>query len=99
MVSDDAYEALRRDVQAMYARVGEALAALRPTSPDPRDEQIDAQRLEIARLRAIVTRIIYIPREPHASEQEGELGRAYLRGWQSVRALIDKALLPEEEQG
>ncbi|MGA4989898.1 hypothetical protein [Nonomuraea bangladeshensis] len=65
---------------------------------DPLDERIDAQRQEIARLRAIVSRVIEIPREPEHLPDD-DAGRAYKRGWQSVRALVDKALLPEEGQG
>lgn len=33
-----------------------------------------------------------IPRLPHHSQQDGELGRAYTRGWQSVVTCIDEAL-------
>lgn len=43
-------------------------------------------------LAATINRIREIPRLPHASEQEGTLGRAYTRGWESVIELIDAAL-------
>lgn len=52
------------------------------------------QRREIARLRTAVTRVIEVPREPHTSEQDGELGHAYTRGWRAHAALVDQALLP-----
>ena len=63
--------------------------------------EIDRYRLEVARLRVLVTRVIEIPREPEP-QPDDEQGRAYTRGWQDVRALIDKALdlegLDDEEQ-
>jgi hypothetical protein len=95
----DDYAQLREDARwlADAIRLG-AGGQVSPAS-DPRDEQIQAQRQEIARLRVLVTRVIEIPRLPHTSEQQGDLGRAYTRGWESVVALIDKALLPDEEQG
>lgn len=53
---------------------------------------------EIDRLRAIVSRVVEIPREPETLPGD-EMGKPYLRGWQDARALVDKALLPEEESG
>jgi hypothetical protein len=93
MASDDAYEALRRFAREKFTELRDLLAALPSPPPDPRDEKIDAQRQEIARLRVIVTRVIYIPREP-ADPGRGE---AYVQGWRDARALVDKALLPEDE--
>lgn len=56
---------------------------------------VDRYRLEIDHLRAIVSRVVEIPREPEAVTDD-ERGETYLRGWQDARALVDKALLPED---
>ncbi|SET49616.1 hypothetical protein [Nonomuraea wenchangensis] len=75
-------------------------AAATPSEARQMDEwrvEIDRYRLEIARLRAIVSRVIEIPREPEHLPDD-DAGLAYKRGWQDARALVDKALLPEEEQ-
>jgi hypothetical protein len=73
-------------------------AAATPSEARQMDEwriEIDRYRLEIDRLRGIVSRVVEIPREPEVLSDD-EWG-AYLRGWQDVRALVDKALLPDEE--
>lgn len=75
------------------------------TAPaDPRDEPItalrvdlDRYRLAIARTRSIIARMVELPREPEVLPDD-EAGRAYLRGWQDMRALVDKALLPDKGQ-
>lgn len=46
---------------------------------------------------AVIARVRAIPRLPHTSEQQGELGRAYTRGWQSVIDALDAALEQPEE--
>ncbi|MEU6725487.1 hypothetical protein ABZ917_17410 [Nonomuraea wenchangensis] len=60
-------------------------------------EEAERLRADNARMRAILTRILDIPRKPATSEQEGQLGRAYARGWQSVIDAIDTALLTGEK--
>lgn len=39
-----------------------------------------------------IARVRAIPRLPHSSQQTGELGRAYTRGWESVINALDTAL-------
>jgi hypothetical protein len=98
------YEELRRDAQELWAGVALALGAASDALAGPRDEPIamlrvdlDRYRLAIARTRSIVARMVELPREPEALPDD-EAGRAYLRGWQDMRALVDKALLPDEGQ-
>ena len=43
-------------------------------------------------LLTTLERVRNIPRLPHHSQQTGDLGRAYTRGWESVIAALDKAL-------
>lgn len=59
-------------------------------------EEAKRLRADNARMRLLLTRILDIPRKPAASEQEGQLGRAYTRGWQSVIDAIDTALFAGE---
>lgn len=49
-------------------------------------------------LAATLERVRNIPRLPHHSEQAGELGRAYTRGWESVISALDAALDRTPEQ-
>lgn len=43
-------------------------------------------------LLTVLERVRRIPRLPHPSQQTGDLGRAYTRGWESVISALDKAL-------
>ena len=65
-------------VRSLISRFLTALAA-EPFRPDCGHE-------------AAIERVRAIPRIPHHSQQTGELGRAYTRGWESVIAAIDTAL-------
>lgn len=56
-------------------------------------EEVERLRPENERLKAAVRRALSIPRRPAPSEQEGPLGRAYTRGWESVIAGLDEALV------
>lgn len=49
-------------------------------------------RHQIRDLQTTLARVRAIPRLPHFSQQTGELGRAYTRGWESVIDAIDTAL-------
>ncbi|MEV7013288.1 hypothetical protein [Streptosporangium sp. NPDC051022] len=62
---------------------------------DAQAEEIERLRADNARMKVLLTRILDIPRRPAPSEQEGALGCAYTRGWESVIAAIDTALLTE----
>lgn len=44
------------------------------------------------RAEAAIARVRAVPRLPHTSQQTGDLGRAYTRGWESVISAIDAAL-------
>lgn len=55
------------------------------------ENAIDLTR-RAARAEAAIARVRSIPRLPHSSQQTGELGRAYTRGWESVISAIDTAL-------
>jgi hypothetical protein len=85
-------------------RLCKKCAAEAATAPaDPRDREITSLRLDVdrfrlyvERLQGIVSRMAEIPREPAALPDEH--ASVYLRGWQDARALVDKALLPEEGQ-
>lgn len=59
-------------------------------------EEAERLRADNARMRMLLTRILDIPRRPAPSEGEGQLGRAYTRGWQSVIDAIDTALFAGE---
>lgn len=59
---------------------------------DAQAEEIERLRADNARMRVLLTRILDIPRRPAPSEQEGALGRAYTRGWESVIQALDMAL-------
>ena len=59
-------------------------------------EEVTRLRADNVRMRTLLTRILDIPRKPAASEQEGQLGRAYTRGWQSVIDAIDTAFFTGE---
>ncbi|MEV8637778.1 hypothetical protein AB0395_39640 [Streptosporangium sp. NPDC051023] len=55
-------------------------------------EETERLRADNVRMRLLLTRILDIPRKPAVSEQEGQLGRAYTRGWESVIQAIGAAL-------
>lgn len=55
-------------------------------------EEAERLRADNTRMRLLLTRILDIPRSPAPSEQEGALGRAYTRGWESVIQALDMAL-------
>lgn len=55
-------------------------------------ERLKTTEAERDEARAALERVRDIPRLPHASQQEGDLGRAYTRGWQSVVSAIDAAI-------
>ncbi|WP_431897896.1 hypothetical protein [Nonomuraea sp. bgisy101] len=64
----------------------------------------DAERAEILRLRAelrdavaALARVRAVPREPFEPNPD-ELGRAYIRGWQSAIAAIDAVLDYRQEE-
>ncbi|MFC3986450.1 hypothetical protein [Streptosporangium jomthongense] len=63
---------------------------------DGQAEEIAHLRADNARMKTLLTRVLDIPRRPAVSEQEGELGRAYTRGWESVIQAVDTALLSGE---
>ena len=59
-------------------------------------EVVDPEKQQ---LREQVARVHAIPRLPHHSQQTGELGRAYTRGWESVINAIDTAVdRPQAQQ-
>jgi hypothetical protein len=69
------------------ARILQALNALATEPPQrARSEPAECEH------EAALERVRAIPRLPHSSEQTGELGRAYTRGWESVISALDKAL-------
>jgi len=95
-----AYQAQIREVRKQIAQPADGGPLIvRREADDARWRiDVDRYRLEIDRLRGIVSRMVEIPREPETLPDD-ERGEAYTRGWQDARALVDKALLPEEEQG
>lgn len=83
---------LRRRLEALDRRrmaVNELLTA-EGFSPGKAGVQQILGRMTCAEERLSCVRAI--PRKPHESEQQGELGRAYTRGWESVIAALDAAL-------
>jgi hypothetical protein len=55
------------------------------------DHEMQQIRQRAEQAEAAIVRVLDIPRLPHHSQQTGELGRAYTRGWESVISAIDAA--------
>jgi len=55
-------------------------------------EALASATTRAARAEAAIARVRAVPRLPHTSQQTGDLGRAYTRGWESVISAIDAAL-------
>lgn len=70
-------------IQDDYRTIADAVLAVRDT--------------ELQQLRAQVDRVRAIPRLPHHSQQTGDQGRAYTRGWESVINAILTALDQQEQ--
>jgi hypothetical protein len=82
-VRDTELEQLRAERDAAVEQAEEGQAALEMYGLWQR--RAENARRKIERVRAI-------PRLPHHSQQTGELGRAYTRGWESVINAIDTAV-------
>lgn len=92
-------EAGLRDSALAHGADQEQLLADGHTPDCVHPDQHAALRDDHDDLTATVERVRGIPRLPHASQQIGELGRAYTRGWESVIAALDAALdQPKEQQ-
>lgn len=61
-------------------------------------EALASATTRAARAEAAIARVRAVPRLPHTSQQTGDLGRAYTRGWESVISAIDAALDQPKEQ-
>lgn len=95
MAVPDGYDQRRRDARQAREAFIPPVGRWAPRGRGLRDEQIEAQRQEIARLRVLVTRVIDIPREPDPQPDDDE---GFARGWAAVIALVDKALRLDEGQ-
>lgn len=79
-VRDDEVDSLRKRVAEL-----ELTAKVNGGLYRSAESDVTAAEAALARVRAI-------PRLPHTSERDGELGRAYTRGWCSVIAAVDASL-------
>lgn len=79
-------------------QVREALAEYRGDGARTVEAEITPQEKPTREhLLAAIERVRRIPRLPHHSQQTGDLGRAYTRGWESVIAALDEALDRKEQ--
>ena len=81
-------------LDALYAELTDAREQLRLID-GMRQQNLDSAAAAIQRAEhaeAAIARVRAVPRLPHTSQQTGDLGRAYTRGWESVISAIDAAL-------
>lgn len=77
------------DLADLCASKDDTIARIRDTA--------EVATVRLKRAEAAIARVRAIPRLPHSSQQTGELGRAYTRGWESVISALDTALNQPKE--